>query len=53
MKLHHIRLTSDNKVIDYILPLQENEVFNAMKALTQLHTAIHGGSWRGLGSLAV
>ena len=51
MKIHKITLNQleDSEVkLDYLIPLLEEETFDVMEILTDLHEIIHGGKWNAM-----
>lgn len=51
MKIHKITLNQleDSEVkLDYVIPLLEEETFDVMEILTDLHEIIHGGKWNAM-----
>ena len=55
MKLHKVTLSNINteERLEYLLNLSEDEAFDVMELLSELHELVHGGKWNAIACLAV
>ena len=53
--LHKITLInlSGGEEVEYLIKIDEDEVFDVLETLSELHEIIHGGEWNVIASLNI